>query len=200
MSKAASAGELNGRETSVTRTGGSQDFGFGSPGTPDFGRGERTDGPHSQRRSSTVILRNGGKRTQTRKKRRVGHLRMTGTFRGSTRWRSQWSGCEKHTGGCGDGRTSLPQAMASAAYQHSRGSNWSGFLRKVVKVRRFTSCMAGDGTACLRAGGIDSTTLLCSFGREGPFGLRAERGFARGRSCRGRGQRLRTMKSSDGWM
>lgn len=143
--------------------------------------GEGRKEPHSQRGSSTAVLRNGGKRAQTRKKRRVGHLRMPGTFRGSTRWRSQWSGCEKHADDCVDGRTSLPQAMASTTCQQGRSSNWSGFLRKVVKVRRFTSCIAGDGTASLRAGSADSTALLCSFGREGPFGLRIERGFGRGR-------------------
>lgn len=125
---------------------------------------------------------------------------MAGTFRGSIRWRSQWSGCEKHADGCGDGRTSLPQAMAPTTCQQGRSSNWSGFLRKVVKVRRFTSCIAGDGTASLRAGGIDSTVLLFSFGRGEPFSLRVERGFERGQCGRGRSQRLRTVGSSDGKM
>lgn len=162
--------------------------------------GEGRKEPHSQRGSSTAVLRNGGKRAQTRKKRRVGHLRMAGTFRESMRWRSQWSGCEKHADGCGDGRTSLPQAMAPTTCQQGRSSNWSGFLRKVVKVRRFTSCIAGDGTASLRAGGIDSTALLVSFGRGEPFGLRIERGFARGQCGRGRSQRLRTVDSSGGWI
>lgn len=125
---------------------------------------------------------------------------MAGTFRESMRWRSQWSGCEKHADGCGDGRTSLPQAMAPITCQQGRSSNWSGFLRKVVKVRRFTSCIAGDGTAGLRAGGIDSTALFFSFGRGEPFDLRVERGFERGQCGRGRSQRLRTVDSSDGKM
>ena len=201
MSKAASAGELDGREASAPRTVAAvRTSVLAAPEPQTSVGGEGRKEPHSQRGSSTAVLRNGGKRAQTRKKRRVGHLRMAGTFRGSMRWRSQWSGCEKHADGCGDGRTSLPQAMAPATCQQGWSSNWSGFLRKVVKVRRFTSCIAGDGTASLRAGGIDSTALLVSFGRGEPFGLRIERGFERGRCSRGRSQRLRTVGSPGGWM